>query len=1397
MAALVLLLLAAACQAIPREELYPYGQSLDASLPRELDDCASPEITLRVPIHFYGEVYHSVYVNSNGLLSFLTDIPSFFNIQFPLDYPVIAPLYTNVDTRNSGSVYYRETQDLVLLSKATATVRQYFSKAANFTAKSLFIATWEDVGYHDGGSDKVNTFQAVVASSEQDSCVQLLYPEGGVQWIQGSGSASGLPDARAQAGLVAADGRLYTLRGSGTDQIHNLDKWSNQGVPGLWLFRVGRPGPDGNVEVPDQNISGAEVEQVRTCVHGATVCHSKSRCVDHATGFCCSCKSGYYGNGLTCLKDGIPLRVNGKVSGKVNGEEFSQLDLQSYVVTLDGRTYTAISRVPSSIGYDMQTLNIFGVVIGWLFARPVGKVWNGYDITGGMFNQTATVTFPLTGNKVELRQRYLGLDVFDQLKMEAEVQGDIPAFPAGVKIQIPDFEEHYTRTEPGLLLSKASLLYHLEGNPVDNPYSIEQTIQYTECPHSPLNMSSFRLKVARSFISYESRESIIRYGMTNKVMPPGDFDPCKQAQAVCGAHSSCRVEGDSFQCVCNSGYQSLFTESDGQQLQVCVDVNECSTGTHVCDKHAECINVEGGHSCRCSPGYYGDGHTCRGVDPCSELRCHVDAECVQDRSGSPVCRCLPGYTGDGFQCAPEDPGEELCSGLQCHADAECVQDRSGSPVCRCLPGYTGDGFQCAPEDPGEELCSGLRCHADAECVQDRSGSPVCRCLPGYTGDGFQCAPEDPGEELCSGLQCHADAECVQDHSGSPVCRCLPGYTGDGFQCTAEDPRDSCDVRDDCSPYGACTPDEEGATYSCVCLPGFVGDGYNCVDSALYNDTDAPAPRCLVGVCWCPSGFDIRGQQCVRSNELSCNEIRNCHPYAQCVFNIKSDRYECQCNAGYEGDGYNCEEIDLSCQEVDICDIHASCVLDSASGRSMCQCDPGFQGDGMMCSTTGVDCEGDTDCDPHAQCMWVEGAAQRHCVCGPGFSGDGHSCSEDQVSCSVLENCGLGADCLYDERAGGYRCRCQQGWTGDGYTCAAVQSCYHDPGLCSRDATCVLRPTGVHSCVCNKGFTGDGAQCRGVPTYDSNFLLVSQGMAVVRVRLHPTGRETSRPISVVYFQIAIGLDIDCLGGRLYWSDIIGGSIKSANYDGSNFTNFMDTGGGSPEGVSVDWVSGNLYWTDSTKDTVEVVGLHSGLRKVLVSEGLVNPRGVAVHPYRGKVFWSDWNRESPKLEWANLDGSERAVFLQGPSVKLPNSLAIDHETDELCWADAGTHSIACVGIGQSVERIVVANCSYPFGLAISKSHYYWTDWTTGRIESVERQSGERKSVDEVTGRPAKLYGIVVVPEHCPEYSNMCQFNNGGCSSGQLCLPRGSRSRSCVCADGGNDIEGSGEAPICNDI
>lgn len=84
------------------------------------------------------------------------------------------------------------------------------------------------------------------------------------------------------------------------------------------------------------------------------------------------------------LSADIPIRVNGKISGEMNGVSLSDLDLQAYVVPADGRTYTAISVVPPSVGYDLQSFNILGTSIGWLFARPVKGALNGYQLTGNI-----------------------------------------------------------------------------------------------------------------------------------------------------------------------------------------------------------------------------------------------------------------------------------------------------------------------------------------------------------------------------------------------------------------------------------------------------------------------------------------------------------------------------------------------------------------------------------------------------------------------------------------------------------------------------------------------------------------------------------------------------------------------------------------------------------------------------------------------------------------------------------------------------------------------------------------------------------------------------------------------------------------------------------------------------
>lgn len=80
----------------------------------------------------------------------------FNNIPFPLDGPLIAALYTHVDTRASGTVYWTESTAPDVLARAKSTIQRAFKTGKHFMPTSVFLATWKDVGYYNSKADKVN-----------------------------------------------------------------------------------------------------------------------------------------------------------------------------------------------------------------------------------------------------------------------------------------------------------------------------------------------------------------------------------------------------------------------------------------------------------------------------------------------------------------------------------------------------------------------------------------------------------------------------------------------------------------------------------------------------------------------------------------------------------------------------------------------------------------------------------------------------------------------------------------------------------------------------------------------------------------------------------------------------------------------------------------------------------------------------------------------------------------------------------------------------------------------------------------------------------------------------------------------------------------------------------------
>ena len=89
---------------------------------------------------------------------------------------------------------------------------------------------------------QTNTFQCVLATDGYASFVTFLYAYGEIQWTTGdtSGGFNGLGGDEAVAGINGGDGvNYFTIPGSSTPDIINIDETSNVGIPGVWMFQVG------------------------------------------------------------------------------------------------------------------------------------------------------------------------------------------------------------------------------------------------------------------------------------------------------------------------------------------------------------------------------------------------------------------------------------------------------------------------------------------------------------------------------------------------------------------------------------------------------------------------------------------------------------------------------------------------------------------------------------------------------------------------------------------------------------------------------------------------------------------------------------------------------------------------------------------------------------------------------------------------------------------------------------------------------------------------------------------------------------------------------------------------------------------------------------------------------
>jgi len=105
---------------------------------------------------FYAYIFQ---VSDNGVVSFNRT----YSLHTPHLLPLngtdqfIAPYWADVDIRETGQVFYRQTTDPSLLARATSEIRVAFPGSLNVAINHLVIVTWNGVGYYYRKSDKVWT----------------------------------------------------------------------------------------------------------------------------------------------------------------------------------------------------------------------------------------------------------------------------------------------------------------------------------------------------------------------------------------------------------------------------------------------------------------------------------------------------------------------------------------------------------------------------------------------------------------------------------------------------------------------------------------------------------------------------------------------------------------------------------------------------------------------------------------------------------------------------------------------------------------------------------------------------------------------------------------------------------------------------------------------------------------------------------------------------------------------------------------------------------------------------------------------------------------------------------------------------------------------------------------